>query len=79
MHDYYSGLDGQLSVSSPTSSIDGVKAGENLAKKFRPTTQGVWELKLQKAITHLPKGKITISVKDHQGNRTDIERTFSVR
>jgi hypothetical protein len=38
----------------------------------------VWELTLTKAITDLPKGKVTVSVKDRQGNETQIERTFSV-
>ena len=53
-------------------------AGENLAAKFKPAAPGVWELKLDKPITALPKGKLTVSVKDRQGNVTVIERTFSV-
>jgi hypothetical protein len=38
----------------------------------------VWELKLGKPITDLAKGKLTVSVKDRQGNVSRIERTFSV-
>ena len=53
-------------------------AGQNLAGKFKPTTPGVWELKFDKAITALPKGKLTVAVKDKQGNVTRIERSFSV-
>ena len=79
MHDSYIGLDMDSFRVVADFVIDGMMAGEDLAKKFRPTTQGVWELRLGKVIAHLPKGKITITVKDHQGNRTDIERTFSVR
>jgi hypothetical protein len=58
--------------------IDGVAAGENLAKKFRPITRGVWELKLARPIARLAKGALDVSVKDRQGNVSRIERTFSV-
>ena len=58
--------------------IDGVPAGQNLAAKFRPTTPGVWELKLSKPLTRLAKGKIEVTVADRQGNTSRIERTFSV-
>ncbi len=58
--------------------VDGVEAGTNLASKFQPKTQGVWELKLAKPITDLAKGKLTVSVKDRQGNLSKIERTFSI-
>ena len=58
--------------------VDGVAAGENLAKKFKALPAGVWELKLAKPIAGLPKGKLTVTVKDKQGNVTRIERTFSI-
>src|SRR5262249_39123928 len=54
-------------------------AGKTLAGKFREVNQGVWELKLAKPITDLPKGKLTVSVKDKQGNVSRVERTFSVQ
>jgi hypothetical protein len=38
----------------------------------------VWELPLDGVIQHLPRGKLTVSVKDRQGNTTKIERTFFV-
>jgi hypothetical protein len=78
MHDYYSGLDMESFQVVADFAIDGVAAGENLAKKLRPLTQGVWELKLARAITELPKGKLRIAVKDRQGNVTSIERSFSL-
>ena len=59
--------------------IDGVAAGQNLAAKFRPKTQGVWELKLSRPVTKLEKGKLDVSVCDREGNVTRIERTFAVR
>ena len=77
-HDYNTGLDVASFEVVADFAIDGTKPGEDLAKRFRPVTQGVWELKLTKVIVHLPKGKLTVAVKDKQGNVTRIERTFSV-
>jgi len=59
--------------------IAGVAAGENLAKKFRPKSEGVWELALTTPLDNLPKSKLIVSVRDRQGNTSRIERTFSVR
>ncbi len=77
MHDYDTGLDMDSFQVVADFAVDGVPAGENLAKKFQPKSQGVWELKLEKPITELAKGKLTVSVKDRQGNVTRIERRFS--
>src|SRR5262245_6475505 len=78
MHDDYTGL--AMSSFEVTSdvAVDGVAAGQNLAAKFREKSQGVWELKLAQPIRALPKGKLTVSVKDRQGNVSRMERTFSV-
>jgi hypothetical protein len=78
MHDYYSGLDPESFSVVADFAVDGVAAGENLAKKFRPLSQGVFELKLAKPVTDLPRGTLKVSVKDRQGNVTRIERTFTV-
>jgi len=78
MHDFYTGLDKDSLQVVADFPVNGVAAGENLAKKLKLVTQGVWELKLDKAISKLPKGKLTVAVKDRQGNVTRIERTFSV-
>jgi hypothetical protein len=40
--------------------------------------EGVWQLKLATPITDLPKGQLTVSVKDKQGNVSRIERTLWV-
>ena len=53
-------------------------AGQNLAAKFKELPDHRWELTLTKPITELAKGKLTVSVKDGQGNLTRIVRTFSV-
>lgn len=58
--------------------LDGAKAGENLAVKFKPTTPGVWEWTLSKPVTELKAGKLTVSVADKQGHVTRIGRTLSV-
>jgi hypothetical protein len=38
----------------------------------------VWELRLAKAITELPRGELTVAVSDRQGNQTHLKRTFAV-
>ena len=78
MSDYGSGLDMKSFTVTADFAVNGAAAGENLASLFRPKTQGVWELKLTKPITHLPGGTITVAVKDRQGNVTRIERSLSV-
>jgi hypothetical protein len=78
MYDYDSGLDlASLQVVADFP-VDGVAAGENLASRFKVQAQNAWEWKLSTPVRTLPKGKLTVSVKDRQGNRTSIERTFSV-
>jgi hypothetical protein len=78
MHDFYTGLDLDSLRVVADFALDGVPAGQNLARKLRPLTQGVWELRLAEPITKLPRGRLTVSVRDRQGNETRIERTFSV-
>jgi hypothetical protein len=78
MHDYSTGLDLDSFSVVADFAIDGVPAGENLAKNFRPLPDFRWQLTLAQPIASLPKGKLTVSVKDKQGNVTRIERTFSV-
>lgn len=78
MHDYYTGLDAASFAVTASFAVGDTKAGENLAMQFKPTTQGVWELKLAKPITLLAEAKLTISVKDKQGNLSRVERSFTV-
>jgi hypothetical protein len=56
--------------------VGGIAPGKNLAKEFQRTGSGIWELKLPQALT-LAKGRLTVSVKDRQGNLSRIDRTFS--
>jgi hypothetical protein len=78
MHDYYSGLDRESFSVVADFDVDGIPAGQNLASRFRPTSEGVWELKVTRPVTALPRGKLIVSVKDRQGNLSRIERNFSV-
>jgi hypothetical protein len=78
MHDYYTGLDMESFRVVCDFPVDGAAAGEELAPRFKSVAQGVWELKLATPITALPRGRITVSVKDRQGNFSRIERTFAV-
>jgi hypothetical protein len=79
MFDYDSGLDMDSFRVTADFDLAGTKAGANLAAKFKPTTRGVWEMRLPEPIKELPRGKLSASVKDRQGNTTKIERTFSVK
>jgi hypothetical protein len=59
-------------------SLGGVPAGENLARNFLALGDGVWELRLAAPVVPPARGKLTIAIKDRQGNTSRIERTFSV-
>jgi hypothetical protein len=78
MYDYDTGLDADSFQVVADFPIDGVAPGENLAKKFQALIDHRWELVLARPITELPKGRLTVSVKDRQGNTSRIERAFSV-
>jgi hypothetical protein len=78
MYDYDTGLDMDSFEVIADFPVNGTPVGKNLASKFKPKTQGVWELKLAKPIVSFAKGKLTVSIKDRQGNVTRVERTFVV-
>ena len=58
--------------------IDGVEPGQNLASRFKTASPGVWEYRLAQAMTALPRGTLTVSVRDRQGNATRIVRAIAV-
>lgn len=78
MYDYDTGLDADSFSVVADFPVEGVPAGKDLASKFKALPDSRWELRLSKPITDLPRGKLTVSVKDRQGNTSRIERTFSV-
>jgi hypothetical protein len=78
MHDYGSGLDMDRFKVEADFPIDDAPAGEDLTKRFKPLSPGVWELKLPKPIRELKAGWLFVSIADKQGNVTKIERRFSV-
>ena len=76
--DYDTGIDpASLSVIADFE-VDGVPPGEELAPRLKSKADSTWELVLDKPLTKLPNGELTVSVKDRQGNITQIKRTFSV-
>lgn len=79
MTDYYSGLAPTTFRVSATIPLDGIPPGENLAPRFRPTSPGVWELKLAKPLSGVKDAELTVSVKDKQGNVSTAIRAFSVK
>jgi hypothetical protein len=79
MHDYYSGLDRDSFRVIADFEVEGIAAGQDLASRFRPTAEGVWEMKLTRPLRELSGGTLTVTVKDRQGNVSRVERRFSVR
>ena len=78
MYDYYSGLDMPSFRVTADFPLDDAAPGTNLASRFTVKSRGVWELKLAKPLADLPKGVLTVAIKDRQGNLSRIDRTFSV-
>lgn len=78
MHDYGTGLNLDSLQVTANIEINGIKAGENLATRFKETGQGVWEMKLAKPLSKIDNGRLTVVMKDRQGNESRIERLFSV-
>jgi hypothetical protein len=78
VHDYYSGLEMDSFSVTADFAIDGALPGTNLARKFVNKSQGVWELRLAQPIARLPRGVLTVSIKDRQGNIAKQQRAFSV-
>ena len=60
MHDYYTGLDTKSFTVTADFDVDGVKAGTNLADRFKAKSTGVWELTLGRPIRELKSGKLTV-------------------
>jgi hypothetical protein len=79
MHDYGSGVDEKSFTATADFDIDDVPAGQELAGKFRPRADGVWEWELDRPVPALAGGVLTVAVKDRQGNVTKVERTIAVR
>jgi hypothetical protein len=78
MHDANTGLDEKSFAVTADFEIDGSRGGENIASRFKPTSPGVWELKLAKPIDVLVSGMLSVSVKDQQGNVAHIHRSFRI-
>jgi hypothetical protein len=78
MYDYDTGLDlASFSVVADFP-VDGAAPGTDLAGRFKALPGSRWELTLARPITELHGGRLTVSVRDRQGNVSRIERTFSV-
>jgi hypothetical protein len=77
LHDYSTGLDLESLRVVADVEIDGVAAGDNLAAKFKEQSPNVWQWKLSKPLTKLASAKLTVEVRDREGNTSRVERTFS--
>lgn len=78
MHDYGTGLAMDSFTVTADFPINGVAKGENLAGQFKPKSPGVYELVLKDPIKDLESAKLSVAIKDRQGNLTRIDRAFTV-
>ncbi|MFT5524287.1 MAG: hypothetical protein ACI9HK_002239, partial [Pirellulaceae bacterium] len=78
MHDAYTGLDVESLKVTLDFQLGTARPGENLAGQFKNISAGVWELKLPQPLQKMKTAQLQISVKDRQGNTSEIKRTFSV-
>jgi hypothetical protein len=78
MHDYGTGLDMATFKVTADFAIDGVKAGENLAPRFKSVAAGIWELRIASPPASLSHAGLDVEVCDRQGNIARIERVFSL-
>src|SRR5215469_3311618 len=76
MHDYQSGLNMRSFHVSADVALDGLPAGENLAPKFKPNGQGVWQLSLAKSASGIAHGQLHVSIEDNAGNISSLDRRF---
>ena len=77
MHDFGTGLDLASLRVTASFPIATFAASDNLASQFATTTQGIWEWKLP-ADVKLPAGAtLTVSVRDQQGNETQLVRELA--
>jgi hypothetical protein len=79
MYDYGSGLDLDSFRVTADFALDGAAAGDNLAPRFKALPGNRWELTLRTPCAAPPGAKLTVAVKDRQGNWSRIERTFGPR
>ncbi len=77
--DAYSGLDPESFSVIASFPVAGQAPGEELSGRLRPLGDHVWEIELGRPLVGLEAAKVTVSVRDLQGNRTTVERRFSVR
>ena len=77
MHDYGTGLDAASFAVIADFAVDGVARGSEPGGEVQGARRrACGELKLTAPLA-VKRGKLTVSVKDRQGNVTRIERTFS--
>ena len=78
-YDYDSGLDVESLSVIADFEVNGVPSDQNLADRFERKTDWTWELVLDKPLLDFPSGRLTVSIKDRQGNINQINRTFHIR
>ena len=72
-HDAYTGLDEQSLSLTADIPLNGHAPGVNVAPSLNRTSPNIWQLSLDQPFK---TGTLTVSIKDRQGNITEIIRTL---
>jgi len=78
LHDFGSGIDDTSLQVIADFEVAGIPPGKDLSARFVSDSPGVMKLTLDRPLPVMPRAKITIAVRDRQGNESRIVRTFSV-
>jgi len=78
MHDYDSGIDQASFQVKADFEVAGVAADKDLSPQFKSISDGVWELPLDGSLAGLKTARISVEIKDKQGNASRIERTIAL-
>ncbi|MGE3539777.1 MAG: hypothetical protein AB7N91_20390 [Candidatus Tectimicrobiota bacterium] len=78
MHDYGSDLDLSSLRITASGSLGGLAAGSNLAASCQPLAGWRWRCPLPTALTAVDPTTLKVQIQDRAGNRSTIERTFSI-
>ncbi|CAM2064498.1 HZS-alpha domain-containing protein [Sulfidibacter corallicola] len=77
--DYYSGLVVESLSVTANFSVNGNAPGTELASLFTESEDHVWTLALQTPILELADGELVVTVRDEQGNISELKRAFGVQ
>jgi hypothetical protein len=76
MHDFYTGLDEASFRVAADAPFAGVSAETNFAGQFQRRSPGVWEWRAPPATAQQRPGKLSVTIRDREGNESCIEQRW---